>query len=41
MNLLLCSDLDRTLIPNGPQAESPRARALLCELARRPEITLA
>jgi HAD superfamily hydrolase (TIGR01484 family) len=41
MNLLLCSDLDRTLIPNGPQAESPRARALLRELARRPEITLA
>lgn len=26
---LLCSDLDRTLIPNGPQAESPRARETL------------
>jgi HAD superfamily hydrolase (TIGR01484 family) len=29
---LLCSDLDRTLIPNGPQAESPRARDTLREL---------
>lgn len=27
---LLCSDLDRTLIPNGPQAESPGARERLC-----------
>lgn len=26
---LLCSDLDRTLIPNGHQAESPRAREIL------------
>ncbi|WP_338063075.1 HAD-IIB family hydrolase [Wenzhouxiangella limi] len=26
---LLCSDLDRTLIPNGPQAESPGARERL------------
>ncbi len=26
---LLCSDLDRTLIPNGPQAESPGARETL------------
>jgi hypothetical protein len=23
--LLLCSDLDRTLLPNGPQPESPQA----------------
>jgi sucrose-6F-phosphate phosphohydrolase len=26
MRLLLCTDLDRTLLPNGPQAESPAAR---------------
>ena len=26
---LLCTDLDRTLLPNGPQAESPLARPLL------------
>jgi HAD superfamily hydrolase (TIGR01484 family) len=29
---LLCSDLDRTLIPNGPQAESPGARETLRKL---------
>ncbi|MFP4207740.1 MAG: HAD-IIB family hydrolase [Wenzhouxiangella sp.] len=29
---LLCSDLDRTLIPNGPQVESPHARELLAAL---------
>lgn len=40
MNLLLCSDLDRTLIPNGRQEESPRARDLLRALARRPALTL-
>lgn len=38
---LLCSDLDRTLLPNGPQDESPLARPLLRALALRPEITLA
>lgn len=38
--LLLCTDLDRTLIPNGPQPESPLARKYLCELANRPEVTL-
>lgn len=32
---LLCSDLDRTLIPNGPQAESPQARATLRALVDR------
>ena len=26
--LLLCTDLDRTLLPNGTAPESPRARAL-------------
>lgn len=39
--LLLCSDLDRTILPNGAQPESPRARPLLHELANRPEVTLA
>jgi HAD superfamily hydrolase (TIGR01484 family) len=40
-NVLLCSDLDRTILPNGSQAESPEARALLHRLAERPELTLA
>ncbi len=39
--LLLCTDLDRTLIPNGPQPESPGARRCFALLAARPEITLA
>ncbi len=40
-DILLCSDLDRTLLPNGPQSESPGARRLLQRLAERPELTLA
>lgn len=40
-DILLCSDLDRTLLPNGPQPESPQARPLLRQLAARPELTLA
>lgn len=39
-NILLCSDLDRTLLPNGPQPESWAARPALRALARRPELTL-
>ena len=39
--ILLCSDLDRTLLPNGLQDESPQARNLLRMLAERPEVTLA
>lgn len=39
--ILLCSDLDRTLLPNGPQPESPRARELLHRVAGRPEVSLA
>ncbi len=39
-NVLLCSDLDRTLLPNGAQPESPEARRLLQRLADRPELTL-
>ncbi len=38
--LFLCSDLDRTLLPNGPQRESPQARALIARLVSRPEVTL-
>lgn len=37
---LLATDLDRTLIPNGVQPESPQALPRLRELAARPEVTL-
>ncbi|MDZ7703011.1 MAG: HAD-IIB family hydrolase [Trueperaceae bacterium] len=39
--ILLASDLDRTIIPNGTQPESEHARALLRAVAGRPEVTLA
>lgn len=39
--VLLCSDLDRTIIPNGPQPESPRARPLFRVVAERAELTLS
>ena len=32
-HLLLCTDLDRTLLPNGEQPESPPARALFARPA--------
>jgi HAD superfamily hydrolase (TIGR01484 family) len=38
--LLLCSDLDRTLLPNGHQPESPGARQRFARFASRPEVTL-
>lgn len=38
--LLLCIDLDRTLIPNGPQPESSSARKMFTELALRDAVTL-
>ena len=38
---LICTDLDRTLIPNGPQSESPGARQAFNALAARPEVTVA
>lgn len=38
--ILLCSDLDRTLLPNGLQPESPQARPLLRRLAEHPDLTL-
>lgn len=37
---LLCTDLDRTLIPNGAQPESPLALVLFKRLVNREEVTL-
>jgi HAD superfamily hydrolase (TIGR01484 family) len=39
--LLLCTDLDRTLLPNGAQPESAPARERFRRLAERSEVTLA
>lgn len=39
--LLLCTDLDRTLIPNGVPVESPHAKELLEQLVERDDVTLA
>ena len=39
--ILICTDLDRTLLPNGKQPESPGARAAFTRLVSRPEVTLA
>ena len=41
MQLLICTDLDRTVLPNGSQAESAGARSRFATLAARPEVTLA
>lgn len=38
--ILLCSDLDRTLIPNGEEPESPKAREAFSRLSARPELCL-
>jgi sucrose-6F-phosphate phosphohydrolase len=38
---LLCTDLDRTLIPNGAAPESPAARECFARLVGRTEIALA
>lgn len=38
---LLCTDLDRTLVPNGEQPESPLARPLLWHLLRSHTVALA
>lgn len=40
-HILICTDLDRTLLPNGSQPESPEARATFTRLVSRPEVTLA
>lgn len=39
--LLICTDLDRTLLPNGDLEESPHARERFSVVASRPEVTLA
>jgi len=39
-SILLCSDLDRTLLPNGPQPESPGARERFAAVAACPGVTL-
>lgn len=39
--LLICTDLDRTLIPNGAQPESSGAREHFAQLVDRPEVVLA
>jgi len=41
LHILLCSDLDRTLLPNGAQPESPLARPLLRRLEQCSNVTLA
>jgi len=38
--LLIATDLDRTLIPNGPQVESPGTRSCFAALVARTEVTL-
>ncbi len=41
MHLLLCTDLDRTLLPNGDAIESPLARERFMKLVKHPDIILA
>jgi HAD superfamily hydrolase (TIGR01484 family) len=38
--LLICTDLDRTLIPNGPQSESEGVRQRFARFCSRPEVEL-
>ena len=40
-HILICTDLDRTLLPNGRQPESPGARDHFARLVAHPEVTLA
>lgn len=40
-SLLLCTDLDRTLLPNGEQDESPQAREYFRAFTAHPEVSLA
>jgi HAD superfamily hydrolase (TIGR01484 family) len=39
--VLLCTDLDRTLLPNGEPQESPGARERFTHFSNQPEVTLA
>jgi len=38
--LLLCTDMDRTIIPNGLQSEHPQARKLFTEFCNLPQVSL-
>ncbi|WP_031434966.1 HAD-IIB family hydrolase [Methylomarinum vadi] len=40
LRLLLCTDMDRTVIPNGRQPEHPAARRRFADFCNRPEVTL-
>ena len=39
--ILICTDLDRTLLPNGSASESDQARPVFSALVARPEVVLA
>jgi len=39
--ILICTDLDRTLLPNGSALESPQARPMFKSVVARPEVLLA
>ncbi len=39
--LFICTDLDRTLLPNGEQPESPGARKVFARFVSHPEVSLA
>ncbi len=39
--LLICTDLDRTLIPNGPEPASPGSQEHFARLVSRPQVELA
>ena len=39
--ILICTDLDRTLLPNGSQPESPHAREIFAAVSRRDDVELA
>ncbi len=39
--LFLCTDLDRTLLPNGPHPESAQARPMFSRFVAHPEVVLA
>lgn len=39
-SILICTDLDRTLLPNGKAEESPQARALFSAFVSRPDVLL-
>jgi HAD superfamily hydrolase (TIGR01484 family) len=41
MRILICTDLDRTLLPNGPQPASPQAHERFARVTARPDVALA